>query len=1380
MSNSPSEQEKTYGQNLGGRLLRAGDLGRDYVFPFAISLNRPGLYWQDLISSFTKPGSGLGGRLEAVGTILKAHEKMLKRFAKKDSLQVAAFIREGQNQLLTALKASDRPELRLIYLQQFRMMEGLRPEPRRTTNVESVAQPQTPEWLEKLEAEQQSAATNSSITAGDPGRVDLPNVHTAIDEQRWNQPQKFLEEITSMLSDPVYGAGAKADLSDVLPERFQRLIEFSRGKDDTAFYNLVNLTLSDFSAFLKKNSSAQAYQRIDQMFGQFNNLALAARYAKKAVEIMLRKKDGAATKPRSVDNIATLKHPDSTVTPNQYYNNYLTALENPNSGFGAKKADFSPTIQTIHASVIQEVSTKEINFQADFVKGMIDTGLAFLEKSPDKSADLTTLVMKDLLSLLSDSPIAQAIIAGEAKGQGREEQKLKPLQRYFIDKILASSQSIELVKSLGHFIASKDTTRTTEQKQFCQYILWAVRENCLKFGAKNKLNDDKIKTFRASQTAALEKLTYRLETTGLTQQTLTDMMLALKSISPRALAELALILGQGGQLAKTLRYNQDRSLAARQPESVDVNLLGNFYAGFRAGGKMVADTLPTFPPDQELLTHLSIPIITEKLTKEHEKSELTKVDFSMAEVLAGIIGNNDKLTGLGDVIPGAAWLLYPSAERKADQPETLWQCVQQELIYSLYFNQIIGEHGRVEEFLKDGPNKLSGEIGVSREQLAAFELFEVGIVLKDFKGEDNPLKEKARETYLSLLVKILGKTSPTTSYNENKSHIGQVALKIVERVLPYWPLKEQQRFVDLLANKAYLDTPTLVDHGHWKDIVMRLAVNKQKLPPVIDEDQIGLRPISPYILEKTQELLKIYPVIEGPSHRRSLLLDFLGIKKSQIAASQAPTTIKTLVDINNVPNSFLVQAIDIQKLLSFYKPKEGSPKTKRPMTINAAIQDACQEDLRIILASQDPPPRISPEFVQAAQQMRDNLVGAFDQAAVLYMQTLKHLLGAKTDDVFSAVSTKVTADSPVGKLLAELRTETDKKMEKLRESVQMNRTENLAKAANDGVQKNITDQGDPIASIERAIAPFIHLEEGMIDPEVAKLTENALKVLQERARAGSTIGLTNDGVDVPRHPMAIAAWGLASWMMGQGYTTITAIPEASFAARDIVEALLKDQQLSRQLFIGLAKEVGYTDLVGHKTQVSEEVFANLISHLANEKDRQALVRNTQYQIDDEIVRAIMLGKTLETIIPRFQNKAITLGIQEKFQPLIIALGFQLSLMQRRISAARTANIKFAAMMGQMGKKIGDVTDDTVKTVLDTGYRTFGWFKRNAGDQSPTAQLAQHVEAILWSMGIQLSIPLPTPADFLGGDLSEAPITQISLTSDTNASDTKAREQIVDV
>ncbi|PJC82196.1 hypothetical protein CO007_00745 [Candidatus Roizmanbacteria bacterium CG_4_8_14_3_um_filter_36_10] len=158
----------------------------------------------------------------------------------------------------------------------------------------------------------------------------------------------------------------------------------------------------------------------------------------------------------------------------------------------------------------------------------------------------------------------------------------------------------------------------------------------------------------------------------------------------------------------------------------------------------------------------------------------------------------------------------------------------------------------------------------------------------------------------------------------------------------------------------------------------------------------------------------------------------------------------------------------------------------------------------------------------------------------------------------------------------------------------------------------------------------------------------------------------------------------------------------------------------------------------------------------------------------------MLGKTLETIIPRFQNKAITLGIQKKFQPLIIALGFQLSLMQRRISAARTANIKFAATMGQMGEKIGDVTDDTIRTVLDTGYRTFGWFKRNAGDQSPTAQLAQHVEAILWSMGIQLSIPLPTPADFLGGDLSEAPITQISLTSDTNASDTKAREQIVDV
>jgi hypothetical protein len=575
----------------------------------------------------------------------------------------------------------------------------------------------------------------------------------------------------------------------------------------------------------------------------------------------------------------------------RYQDTYLMDVSDPTIGRGGTKMDLSKEFTDAHRLVLENLSKKDSPIIGAYVKAAVDLGLAYIQSNGSTRTDIASLVMADLVALVSDSVIAKALENREQEGGARLTMTLEPMQKYLICSIIGQSMDTgpfkveakqdglttngTLVKFLGEYIASKNTSKTPEQIFFAQIALTAFRERMAQMKTV-----ESFEALEKSQIAAIDSLSRRLEK-SVDDTARIDWLGALKLVSPRTFVEVAAVLGATEPIQKTERYHSSRMNRARKVSSAMVKALGGFNAAFAAGGKMLVGEIDDMVPVNEAFA--------------------VRVQTAIpTQTVAKFISANDKLSGLGDDGEGPFYAALTDIGKKEPKWDT-WSRTRLSMFHHLVSKMLAKDgHLRSKTFV-------SGD--EAHQNFAELELYTLGLLLRNTQGESETIKQEARREFIGLLVDIVTDYSQGSEVRFGEG-IKDTALRAISHCLPFWPLNSQREFVRAIFHHATTKDSWILDQGRFKNILLPLGLRLDAdCPRVEGESEDGVRPIGSFIAEQTIAALRSFATVDGRAKRRSVILETLGITSgdgTELTEKTIYEKMKTLV-VNKI--SFPLQAI---------------------------------------------------------------------------------------------------------------------------------------------------------------------------------------------------------------------------------------------------------------------------------------------------------------------------------------------------------------------------------------------------------------------------------------------------------------------------------------
>lgn len=663
-----------------------------------------------------------------------------------------------------------------------------------------------------------------------------------------------------------------------------------------------------------------------------------------------------------------------------YWKAYTDLALDPVFGY---KQDYSvtPTLEAEHKRVMDHLPDREWEAQRHFIAGGITALLEAIETTDN--ADENAWLTRQVLHLVADSPIAEALKANEGDQGTRETRTREVVIKFLVASIFRygfdqDGLTVEgnqpprekVLIALGNFIAT-DAPKliTPDQRLICQLILnarleylvsSAYRESGKELvrqeGLTPKQADDIKRAFifgTEGIISLVQKGDYSILHTFLTGIRLIDPLtfMALVRNNPAFRVQLE-------KMARSETQRWEAAHAALAQLGPDASPQAQLLEAWKAGAKIVEVEYHPFPKDTDL--------------KSIDASGASCHPIGVPELIDAAISNDlmlEMLSGMrmfSGVGPDGGTTFALDAEH-ANNP------VAAQLFH--HYIQILRQ-------MVESPTFNQGETRLQHLSGMAFLMW--GHMLREAPDTNEDLKETERAAFFDRLIDVL----------RHPSQYGQPVVDAAHRVLyqclPYYSQEAIGDYVDRYLRIANHHDATMVEGGRLVRYLKALAVHKPgywEIPGTKDM----LRPFAPMIAAKLVAQLELYSGMEGDPYRlaRLILFDILGKGIARIHRDARGKAIGIEIDPALYAPLHDPSGVIVLKQDSFSTQVFGAiahiGDDKAKGALREALAEALRREMPLVLEITDPQPERGQAFIdvadEAAERAREALELGFQSLA---------------------------------------------------------------------------------------------------------------------------------------------------------------------------------------------------------------------------------------------------------------------------------------------------------------------------------------------------------------------------------------------------------------
>lgn len=632
---------------------------------------------------------------------------------------------------------------------------------------------------------------------------------------------------------------------------------------------------------------------------------------------------------------------ESIANPETTLNTYTTRLEDRNVGLKGRYS-LSENLQDFWSTLITELSKLPWSQQESFLTELTRLFIAKIESLKGQNRDLSRYLFETLEFVLfdPDSPIVIARKNAEQQQRAaRVKQTLYPLQQQFLSTL---KDNPEAIKELAFAVAANNLARTYEQTSRYELHLFNIREALL-VSSDTDQRADQARSF----IAGTEKLVAHLVERGAADENIIRRWLMwMSALNPAAFADLALTLQQQERIVKTNRYQPRRVEAARSAISLaNSSTVDDTNIGYHAGGKIIPRRLPGNTRLTALLAQ----------GMDHHW-------------VGSVIAEKDMYSVLGDEPPGPdLWMFaIPGEDDKSLQARmALVKTTFEKTIQMLETGLL--ENEQFEPFLRSI-------------------LYFWSSALRVLGGDSEAIKDDSgiRRRYLDLLITILE--------NEKLVQTQELIKFIISRHLPYWPLADQQYFLQTLAAKAIYKDKRLLQL--LPAVSKQLSVNYDGSLPAVEGEEpenlqipgvtlleginantgVGIRKqVAAKAVAALAFAVQLQQLTDGRSSRYPLVPLLLGYSNYKALAQAGAERIRAAV---LAKSHFVIEALDA---ISFIGSRQDL------MAFVEQLQGLISKDAVSMILAINPPPReveSTTDFIVDYQQKMESAAALMSEKLV--------------------------------------------------------------------------------------------------------------------------------------------------------------------------------------------------------------------------------------------------------------------------------------------------------------------------------------------------------------------------------------------------------------
>lgn len=1242
-------------------------------------LARPDQFWNAAIGRLVSGPTSVSGIFASPADQYEKIQIGLSQVAERDQAMAGAFIEKGYQTVLRHLD---------------------------TDNVAGSPQ--------KIQALREVAHTLQGLPGGLSGfGWRIPSLRPAREYlygAALRDPSQILHETFANLGNQRYGVGQAANISEVVIARYNEFIDF------------VNRV-----GHLEMRHSI--YELLEGMLDQYLAAGANPSYL---FEVQGCFEKGLRTMSSGYRTTEINKFLQGKRAAHSYRSKLAQHAVNPMHGRG-EAADLMSVFDYTDAALVKELSEKEPEAQVKFLLAATDALTQDVTTTYADRPHLLARAMNDHLALLTTSPIARKLeMLEDTPGGVKATRTLTPAIAYFVAKIfgtpmndngicnLSARRNIHPNKALFKQVADwvgSSSEKEPETARIAHTILAGNRLTLLQ-----KPTPENMRKLRDSFIGAIENLTRNLLRTGedgtIPLQQMYDYLHIIQLISPRTYAELAVELGAGPRLDKTLRYHSHR-VALGEAASADTR--DSFHAAYEASGKMFRNRLPPAPPANRALQAALDAGISQTIMIKH-------------------IGDNDKFGPFGDGLThdgqpdlsfkGPTYLTSDGAGRITDEQEVKeWQRASSERLGQL-FGQILGPSGRL-----NNPSFIKGKPESFQENFAAAELYIAGMLLREMAGEEGgeATKTAFREQYIPLLINIITDAAQPPDKQQYSAKMHDMVRHVAHDLLPFFPLASQVEFVESLMQNTIWNDPVLLDNSGIIDVLMPLGWNKDLGFPTVpneirDGDNKGRRPIADTIVTKSIDLVADFPYVKGRKDRRYLILECLGITLQDLKTLTPPALREKIQDAWDKQGNVLRQGI-VYQLASLLGPF-GSKGDHLKLAL--AVEDLILEDMLKLAPLVEEMPLEVTAFVEGARKVTQNTLKALNDAVGQITDTVIKISTATKLDL-GQVSDFGDVPDHLKPLIDKVVTAAEAKMEELATNSGLKEVEKQT----DGVAISLpTDTNDDSAltALIRAVA------ENRIEIPVDKMIE----ALQQLGKGTvSAEGISVPGALSPTGTILVAGerthLDIAGTLMN--YTNRT---NAANALPAIAEKILEYNQANRHEALAISRESGNMTTVQQAELVRQLMLRTVAQVLSNNVTRQKFIMGLNASIERAEAQAATEARMIEVTLTNLGVEAAEQFTDERIREIRTVLRLRKQVQNQRRQAAQLGLVQLTNRINELAALAIESTAIGIDKTLQHARAEIEYLKRISEEGGSFAVLARAAVATIGSTDMPVNIVLPTP------------------------------------
>jgi len=639
---------------------------------------------------------------------------------------------------------------------------------------------------------------------------------------------KVVSEAIANIIDPNYGAGESHDLSGAVKSRFNRFLKVAVNFPETTQSEVYKEATSALLTAIKSQRQPRKKEELVSLYkivasklssghasaemlriSSLTSVAdddrrLTANIEKYGTHQMYKDNNPEEIK---ADLKKRLIEAEMKRFMGDRWNAYLDAQLDPNLSEGSAKG-LHEAFEIEKNAFEEGLKTMDSEFTVAYLRAGVDGYLKRI-KNLDIADDRNLRMVREVLALMTGSPIAQSLAAREETGKGAR--KSKTLEEGVQFHFFREAHKLGLSGKFAQFIQA-NSEKDSADVQLCVYML-----------RLSSLSDLQRKS--DPEKTGLEDVDYGMDPTAAEFETYIGSMIAAfesnKSDMLNGKAHIAL-----PEIAAMIQiFAPDTFMRLASTVDVEKGAKGRRKAKMSTPERQaVADIIKAMDISDEAKANL-IYQATGKLVPYagvaqrfagSDVGETLKSAFAMGGKSALVRWLRlNKYDGENKTVPGKSSVL---AKMQNEDPVLNQKRAE---LFGLYIDLKMSR-------ITDEAFQKGGQL----TDLAASELLEVSMMLENTPGEDNAVKEKVYDRFSDLLIRVITNISKDPDNPDNKpfnDKLVKMAHTVLKTSVAYWPEEKVDDFIDKFKNRAdNVDLGIWIEGDNWMKTMHNLVVAKEE------------------------------------------------------------------------------------------------------------------------------------------------------------------------------------------------------------------------------------------------------------------------------------------------------------------------------------------------------------------------------------------------------------------------------------------------------------------------------------------------------------------------------------------------------------------------